>query len=221
MSSPLCTQPSYTLTDSSGIHDELGTEMNRSCFRADRTSHSFSKIAYLCRPLWAVRGQQSLFFMKNLMSFIVLATILVFSSCSKETITLSETDNLQQVINQDTDFDGKEIFLDTETADEESMEKAGITVKLQATVTSESQVNGKYYVNFSVNHDCTKSVLLANQTLLFTNAQGQSVSLTFAVNSYTGSNGTLQVVFDLGSHNLSGLALKTAQDIVIEELTIN
>jgi len=35
------------------------------------------------------------------MSFIVLATILVFTSCAKETLVFPETDNSESVINQD------------------------------------------------------------------------------------------------------------------------
>ncbi|MGK0365863.1 MAG: hypothetical protein ACI85O_002933 [Saprospiraceae bacterium] len=155
------------------------------------------------------------------MSFIVLVTALVFTSCSKETIILSETDNLQTVIDQDTDFDAATVYHITKSTDNEAMKKSRITIILEATVTSASPAANEYFVDFSVNHDCTKSEVVADQTLDFSDAVGKLVSLTFRVNSYTASNGALQLVFDLGGHNLSGLALKTAQEIVIEEILIN
>ena len=155
------------------------------------------------------------------MAFIILATILVFTSCAKETLILPETDNSELVINQDADFTTSEVSYISKTTENETSEKSRVTVKLQATVTSVSQVANEYFVNFAVNHDCTKSVVVANQTLDFTDASGKLVMLTLRVNSYTGSNGALQIVFDLSGHDLSGLSLQAAQEIIIEEQMIN
>lgn len=155
------------------------------------------------------------------MSFIVLVTILLFTSCAKETLILNETDNLQNVIEQDADFKETSVSYITEIEDNETSNKSYITLVLQASVTSVSQTGGEYIVDLAVNHDCTNSAVVTNQTVDFIKANGKTVSLAFQVNSYTGSNGALQVALDLSGHNLSGLTLKTAQDIVIEEQVIN
>ena len=155
------------------------------------------------------------------MSFIALATILVFTSCAKETIILPETDDFQNVVEHDVDFNETSVSYISKFADNQTSNKSLITLMLQASVTSVSQVGGEYIVDFSVNHDCIDSEVVVNQTVNFTDANGKIVPLTFQVNSYTGSYDALQVALDHSGHNLSGLTMKTAQDIVIEEMVVN
>ena len=76
-------------------------------------------------------------------------------------------------------------------------------------------------VNYSGTHNFANDVIRSTQVVRFTNAQGQAVSLTLAVRSYSAANESLQVSYALGGNNLSGLTIATSQSIVIEDFIIN
>lgn len=148
------------------------------------------------------------------MSFFALTTILFFASCSKEAIiqpeTIAQTDvELANSLLQKTNE-----FMSLENTPHSNAN--GINV----TVTSQSTEGVGLTVDFTSSHDFTDSNLEATQNIDFTDGSGNTVTLTFGVNSYSGGNGTLQVNFAMGGNDLTGLGIKTTQ-IIVEDGVMN
>ncbi len=152
--------------------------------------------------------------MKNLMSFFALTTLLLFASCSKEALIQPETVAAAEIETVSSMSQKSDTPMPLETTSH--ARGNGINV----TVTSQSSDAVELVVDFTSNHDFTDSNIEATQTIDFTDGSGNTVTLTFGVNSYSGGNGTLNVHLAMGGNDLTGLEIKTTQ-IVVEDDVIN
>lgn len=134
--------------------------------------------------------------MNNLMSFIALTTLLFFASCTKEALQTPEPNTIDQVAERST------------------------TIELPVARVSSSEESGEYIVDFTSDYDFTEEVLEPTQYLDFTDANGNLSTLTFEVNSFSGSNGSLNAVFAIGANSLTGLSLAEVQEIIIDDVII-
>ncbi|MFK7773526.1 MAG: hypothetical protein AB8F94_15355 [Saprospiraceae bacterium] len=152
--------------------------------------------------------------MKNLMSFFVLTTLLFFASCSKDALIQPETAAAADVetVNSMVQKSDTPMSLGTPSHSRNN----GINV----TVSSQSSDGVDLMIDFTSAHDFTDRDLASTQTIDFTDGNGNTVSLTFGVNSYSGGNGTLDVNLAIGGNDLTGLGMKTAQ-IIVEDDVMN
>lgn len=151
--------------------------------------------------------------MKNLMSFFALTTLLFFASCSKEALIQPETAAAIEIETVNSMVQKSDTSMPLESPSH--ARDNGINV----TVSSQSSDGVELIVNFASSHNFTDSNLESTQNIDFTNGNGNTITLTFGVNSYSGGNGTLTVNFTIGGNDLTGLEMKTAQ-IVIEDTLI-
>ena len=152
--------------------------------------------------------------MKNLFSLITLSTLLFFASCSKEAIVkpqISDTTDIQMVgkITDDTTINGP--IVNTSNAD-----GSGINVIISSHFSIPTELN----IYFTSSHNFTDGVIEPTQTLEFVDGNGNTVTLTFGVNSYTGGNGTLAVSLAIGGNDLTGLGVKASQ-VIVEDVIMN
>ncbi len=160
--------------------------------------------------------------MKNLFSVFVFALIVLSTSCTKESLIIPQNEVFQNIETHD-DFSvfKTRTISSGETIETEEPLAAAITLQIQVEEVTSSQTSGELLVDFTSNHDFSEDVLEDIQYLDFEDGNGNVSTLTFSVNSYTGGIGTLDVAFAIGSNNLSGLTLKTEQEIIINEEIIN
>lgn len=135
--------------------------------------------------------------MRNLISFfafpIVIGTILFFASCTKDALTIPETNAGGTIAERST------------------------TIQLPVERVGSVEASGEYIVDFASSDDFTNVILEPTQYLKYEDASGNISTLTFSVNSFTGSIGALNAVFAIGSNDLSGLTLTEVQEIIIED----
>jgi len=172
---------------------------------------------HFLKPSCPLRQTKLLKIMKNLL-FVFVALIFVLTSCTKENIEPIEIETIE--LNAE-----KETFQPTKSTESnpqalirptEILAESTI-IRLQVSEINSLETATALEVNFVGNYDFSQFVIEDNQSLKFTNA----TELGFAIDSYAGSNGTLNVVFAKGGHNLTGLTLALAQEIVIEDLIHN
>ena len=140
--------------------------------------------------------------MLNQISFfvIIIIGIIFFASCSKDSIAIG----LELPSNQI----------------EMTVGERSTSVEIFVQEVSSSEVGGQLTVNFSANYDFTEAILESTQHLNFVDPNNNLSTLTFQVDSFTGLNGDLQVVFAVGTNNLAGLNMTGAQEVIIEDLHI-
>ena len=134
--------------------------------------------------------------MKNPISFFLLSFcfgILLFTSCTKD--HLSETVSL----------------------DNFTVEERNTTIEMQVTGVAFSIVSQEIIVDYTASYDFSEAELVNTQMLVFDD-NGNTSSYTLSVNSYTGNNGSLQVIYDLGGNNFTGMELAEAQEIIIDDI---
>lgn len=159
--------------------------------------------------------------MKNLIFVFIAATLLVLTSCSKENLDLPTPEKMESIAEQDlktTAINTSEASI-TQLSDEPQARP--VIIYLQVSEVSNVETATEYAVLFSGNYDFRNVELAPNQTLQFTDANGNISNLTFGVNDAVGGNGTLDINFAKGSNVLTGLTLVAAQEIVIEDFIMN
>ena len=124
---------------------------------------------------------------------VFVIVLLFFTSCSKESAILS-TDDLETVI-----------------AERNS------TIDVQVSGITFSILSQEVVVEYEAAYDFSNSVLENNQLLKF-HDNGTPTSFNLSVNTYTGAQDALQVRYDLGGNNLSGLDLDSGQWIILDDL---
>ena len=146
--------------------------------------------------------------MKTLFSGLIITSIfvLVFASCSKEEPTLPTTTNEPNTVH--TDRSGE--TAPTGTA------KVRVTRTVATTVSGETRSVNSIAIDFAANEDFSHAEVDAVQDIAFSDGS-KTVMLSLRPLTYAGSYGTLTVEFALDGQDLSGLVLRTAQDIVIED----
>ena len=150
--------------------------------------------------------------MKNVM--VVLAAfilVLTVSSCGKESALWPDSVlaiEQQAVANQD-------------PAPLDFRRSADTTLQLTAKRATLDTNANTYTVHFD--RDCTGDVqgLSAQQQLDFTDEQQQAQQVTMQPQSFTQTSTELEVVFDYGSADLTGLDLSSTQAIIVEEIILN
>ena len=147
--------------------------------------------------------------MKNLIAFFALSTLLFFASCSKEALIQPETEDVSADIEM-----VKEMVADSKTQALMIISSSAKGDGKEVTVISNNSTFTTLDISFTSSYDFTGSTLASTQTIDFTDGSGNTVSLTFGVNSYSGGNGTLDVSLALGGNDLTGLGMKSAQIIV-------
>lgn len=131
--------------------------------------------------------------------FFFLATLLFalifLASCSKETIELP-----------------------TQTTIEGTVGERSTTVEIEVNEISSSDNGTEMFADFTTNFDFSETVLEPTQYLNFVDGNGNTSTLAFNVNTYTGSNDRLDVKFAIGSNSINGLTLSEIQEIIIEDI---
>ncbi|MFT4666088.1 MAG: hypothetical protein ACI8YQ_000618 [Polaribacter sp.] len=79
------------------------------------------------------------------------------------------------------------------------------------------QSSGELLLLLSCNYNLTGVTLEGSQMLRFEDASRNESVLTFSVNNALGTNGQLNTNFAIGGNVLTGLTLKVAQEIIIED----
>ena len=143
------------------------------------------------------------------MSIFIAAILLVFTACTKEEIIIETETN--------TSLQARSIMEDQVN----DVSNSNGTVEITVTKISSQETSSELQVDFSSNDDLTSVVLEGIQQLIFADANGDQVALTFDVNDFTGGNASLQVNFALDRNDLTGLTLESLQDIVIEDVIVN
>ena len=147
--------------------------------------------------------------MKNLISFFAIVSLFFFASCSKDATLEYQT---EVPVSTTT-----EVLASTIAFPNPIEESAGRSNEVAVTTISAFQTSSELSTNFSSSHDFSDSILENIQTLEFTDAGGNTVTMSFSVNSFSGQNGLLQVSFAKGSNDLTGLELKDNQ-VIIEDV---
>jgi len=127
----------------------------------------------------------------------LLCTALFFASCSKETIEIPTQPTIEGTVGE-----------------------RSTTVEIEVSEVSSSDNGTELFADFSANFDFTEAVLEPVQYFNFVDGSGNTSTLSFDVNSFAGSNGSLNVELAIGSNNLNGLSLTAIQDIIIEDLDL-
>lgn len=159
--------------------------------------------------------------MKNFILITIAATLFLFTSCSKETFELPQTAEFPSTEMSSSELSAPNSNSISAMEQGEVISLVDVTIRIQVTGNSSSEIAGEYLVDFSGNYDFTGAELKEFQTLAFTDGNGNPSSLTFDVNSTVGTNGSLSVVFSMGGNDLTGLTLGAAQEIIIEDFVIN
>lgn len=161
--------------------------------------------------------------MKNLVIFFFLASVILFSSCAKESIILPELNETSALENQNVLNPDKEEGLETpflSNAEQENI-SASVILQIQVSRITEQQLSGQYLIDFSANYDFTEIILEDTQHLDFTDANGNPSTLTFSVNDFAGDVNSLSVNFAIGSNSLSGLTFLALQEVIVEDIIMN
>ena len=158
----------------------------------------------------AAREHQFLLIMKNSILFFALTTLLFFASCTKESI-------LQPEQLAATDTETMALIAPTSETEEETKTASANGSSVDVSKITSSISGNQLTANFSSAYDFTGEDLEAVQTLNFTDGTGKQYKLNFGVVSYSGSDGSLQVVFSIEGNDLNGLGMDVAQGIVIED----
>jgi len=198
----------------SGAHDELGNG-NELVLLRGRADYIFIFLTVFF-PIKTKQGTNinSSLLMKNLMSFFALTTLLIFASCSKEAIIQPETIAVTNVETVNSSVQNSEILMPFETTSHAQGDEINVTV------VSQSADGVDLVIDFTSSHDFTDGNIESTQTIDFTDAKGDPVTLTFGVNSFSGGNGTLNVNLAIGGDDLSGLGMKTTQ-IITEDIAMD
>ena len=159
--------------------------------------------------------------MKNLVSISFVLVVLIFTSCTKDNTVIPALDVAEIQDVDRTIIDKSEDALSIAPTSEIPAEAIPITLRLQVTEVASFETSTTYTVDFTGNYDFTGVVVEDLQSLKFTDANGSPVSLNFSVNSYSGSNGTLNIVFAMGGNSIGGLGLDLAQEIIVEDHLMN
>ena len=136
---------------------------------------------------------KSFFIMRNIFVFSFFAILFLVTSCTKEPILIPETNDLGVVAER------------------------SITIEIEVTEITNSRIGGELLIDFQAAYDFSEAVLEPTQYLNFVDGSGNQSTLSFQVNSFTGSNGALDVNFAVGANNLNGLELLGLQEIIIED----
>jgi len=147
------------------------------------------------------------------MSFFAIITLLFLTSCTKEEILQphNETDAAVLVAAE---------TIQRTAPTTSSTASADGSSEIPVTKVTSSVGEGLLVVDFSASHNFIDADLEATQTLDFTDANNNVITLTFQVNGYNGGDGTIQVAYAIGGNDLSGLELGDAQ-IIIEDGDVN
>jgi len=162
-----------------------------------------------------VRGHNQLFIMKNLISLTVFACLLVLTSCTKEDFPLPTPEHNSSIADEGAPVALATSLAQVQTNEENQLASDIPTMTVRVSRVTATQVGGEYIVDFAGDFDFTSAQLKNSQTLRFLDSNGVATSLSFATNSFVGSDGALQVTLAISSNDLTGLSLVTAQDIII------
>ena len=159
--------------------------------------------------------------MKNLVSISFALFALIFTSCTKENLELPKAEEAQIHKVEKTSIDTNDESLSIGVSSEIPAQAIPITLRLQVSEVASVATSLTYTVDFTGNDDFTDVEVEDLQNLKFTDGSGNPVSLNFSVNNYSGSNGTLHIVFAMGSNSIGGLGLDLAQEIIIVDDYVN
>ena len=198
------------LTQPSGVHDELGTEMTLYRRWARQHTPHFLLIFLLPRA-----AEQPFFVMKNLCSGLFLLIALLFTACSPEELpvpiqTTSSTNAPQALVVMPNNSHTAE--LDSEYA----------TVELRVIDTDYAGEQRAFWLDLSGDYDFSEVKCAPLQELRFTTPAGKILTRRFPVQVAQGSNGKLFLEFgragfssEEGSKN--SVEIDSTQTIVIED----
>lgn len=153
--------------------------------------------------------------MKNLFSLIVLTSFIFLTSCTKEELFDTSTNPIEAAEPTSKAMVAQAAKLSNPTAESRSGSNPVPVTKISSAVEGSTLA-----VVFSTAHNFTDANIEATQNLDFTDANGNTVSLTFSVSSYSGSDGAITVSYAIGGNNLGGLDLGDTQ-IVIEDIMVD
>lgn len=149
--------------------------------------------------------------------FFLFAAFLCFASCSKDSFL--EVEATPSVQSYAAIQSSEELPSSTNGVADQAARGGETTLQLQ--VSSATEINGEYIVDFSTTQNLNGSSVKSAQSLDFEDPTGEKASLNFPVNSYVVGTGSLQLTFDLDNNDLTGLDLETIQGIIIIDDVIN
>lgn len=159
--------------------------------------------------------------MKNLLFVFIAASFLVLTSCSKENLDLPIAEKTALKADQNSKYQPTN-NPQTLIVQQSGIETAElVTLRLQVSEIANTEIANSYLVDFAGSYDFRNVEIAPDQSLKFVDGGGNITILNFSVNDYAGSNGLLEIDFEKGGNNLSGLTLVTAQEIVIEDEIFN
>ena len=153
------------------------------------------------------------FIMKNLMSFFAIVSILLLTSCTKDNMLL------EPIVDQTTETDEQAYMQDASSTMPMAQARGGSN-EIAVTTSSSFQTPTELNISFTSSHDFTSTVIESTQEIDFEDGKGDTVTISFSVNSYSGGNGTLDVTLALGGNDLTGLTIKDAQIVIEDEIII-
>ena len=151
--------------------------------------------------------------MRNLLIISVSFVLFALGSCTQEELAAPDFNTQQNAANNTlTMLENDDLSV--------SNSSGNITVQTNIGEVTISTTNGEMTVEFTANYDFSNIIPENTQHLDFEDAQSNVSTLSMNINSYLGENGRFEAVFDLGTHDLSGLELGQTQAIVIEDLLV-
>lgn len=159
--------------------------------------------------------------MRILIGLFTALTLL--SSCSEEVLLLTDASVSPALEIQKDHAARSEATTVTSTQTEPTMAFQGdtSTIHLQVSGSYTNYTGTELTVEFVNTPNLSQSQLLSSQQLNFTNASGDTITLTFTVGNFIENFSDLEVNFDLGSHDLTGLNIGSMQSIIIQDVLIN
>ncbi|MEM8527946.1 MAG: hypothetical protein AAGG68_25115 [Bacteroidota bacterium] len=146
--------------------------------------------------------------MRNLLLISVSFVLFTLGSCSQEALDF----NLQQ------DAPNNTLTMLENDDVPVSNSSQSITVQTNVGEVTISIADGEMIVEFTANYDFSNIIPESTQHLDFEDVQSNLSTLSLDISSYLGESGRFEAIFDLGTHDLSGLELTQTQAIVIEDL---
>ncbi|GJM34408.1 MAG: hypothetical protein DHS20C18_34090 [Saprospiraceae bacterium] len=159
------------------------------------------------------------FAMRANLVIILFTTLIVFTSCTKESAFFTETIPARA---HSTDLNALNCAEDFyETAYDLLRPQGKITIQLQAVNNTVDPNAEAYIVHFSDEFDFTNIQPSYTQQLNFTDGQGKPSQLSFQVSSFQVNHKSVDIHFILSIQQIDGLQLSESQSIVVEEVIVN
>ena len=157
--------------------------------------------------------------MKTILLVVISLTTLFFTSCTEESVLQTDPISSYQITGDESVVMNRQ--QDNQVPHESYLETRDSLIQVQVAGTTIQSSTDEFIVDFTSSFDFTNAQLETSHELDFEDAQGNSVTLSFFLNHSSSQSATLQVTYDLEERNLTELALKETQMIIVQDIIIN